>query len=56
MKVAVFLVSLLIFLGSLVLMGYSFGVDGLGGALFFGGILGVSISFAIPFHLLEKFD
>lgn len=60
MKVVVFVISLLIFLGSLVLMGYSFEVgneSGLGGAsMFLGGILGVSLAYAIPFHLLEKFD
>jgi len=60
MKVVVFVISLLIFVGSLVLMGYSFEVgneSGLGGAsMFLGGILGVSLAYAIPFHLLEKFD
>jgi hypothetical protein len=60
MKVVVFVVSLLIFVGSLVLMGYAFEVgdqSGLGGAaMFTGGILGVSLAYAIPFHLLRKFD
>ena len=60
MKVVVFVISVLIFVGSLVLMGYSFEVgneSGLGGAsMFLGGILGVSLAYAIPFHLLEKFD
>ncbi|MGN6272100.1 MAG: hypothetical protein ACTHMQ_03320 [Protaetiibacter sp.] len=60
MKVVVFVIATLIFVGSLVLMGYSFEVgneSGLGGAsMFLGGILGVSLAYAIPFHLLEKFD
>lgn len=60
MKVVVFIVSLLIFVGSLVLFGYSFevgDVSGLGGgAMFFGGILGVSLAYAIPFHFLGKTD
>jgi hypothetical protein len=60
MKVVVFVISLLIFVGSLALMGYSFEVgdqSGLGGgAMFLGGILGAWVAFGIPFHLLEKFD
>lgn len=60
MKVVVFVISLLIFVGSLVLMGYAFEVgdqSGFGGAaMFMGGILGVSLAYAIPFHLLRKFD
>lgn len=60
MKVVVFVFSLLIFLGSLVLMGYSFEVgdqSGFGGAaMFMGGILGVSLAYAIPLHLMRKFD
>lgn len=60
MKVVVFVISVLIFLGSLLLMGYSFEVgdqSGLaGGTMFMGGILGVSLAYAIPFHLMRKFD
>ncbi len=60
MRVVVFVISLLIFVGSLVLMGYSFEVgieNGLGaGSMFLGGILGDSLAFAIPFHLLDRFD
>jgi len=43
-----------------VLMGYAFQVGEQSGvaamAMFLGGILGVSLSYAVPFHLLEKFD
>jgi len=60
MKVVVFVISLLIFVGSLVLMGYAFEVgdqNGFAGAsMFMGGILGFSLSYAIPFHLMRKFD
>jgi hypothetical protein len=60
MKVVVFVISLLIFVGSLVLMGYAFQVGDENGlaaaAMFLGGILGVSLAYGIPFHLLEKFD
>jgi hypothetical protein len=60
MKVVVFVISMLIFVGSLLLMGYSFQVGDENGlaaaAMFLGGILGVSLAYGIPFHLLEKFD
>lgn len=57
MKVFVFLVALGIFLVSFVLFGYSFAVEGLWQPiLFFGGIVAVSISLAIPFHLLPAAD
>ena len=57
MKVAVFLVSLVLFLGSFVAFGYAFSYDGWTAvAVFGGGILLASIAYAVPFHLLEKFD
>jgi hypothetical protein len=60
MKVVVFVISMLIFVGSLLLMGYSFQVGDENGlaaaAMFLGGTLGVSLAYGIPFHLLEKFD
>ena len=41
----------------LLLFGYAFAAGpGWNMALFFGGLLGVAIALAIPFHLLEKFD
>ena len=57
MKVFVFLVALVIFLASFVLFGYSFAVEGIWqSVLFFGGIVAVSVSLAIPFHLLPAAD
>ncbi|WP_187264987.1 hypothetical protein [Homoserinibacter sp. GY 40078] len=57
MKVAVFLFSLVLFVGSFLMFAYAGTVGGIGaGAMFLGGILLVSAAFAIPFHLLEKFD
>ncbi|MCS0500540.1 hypothetical protein [Protaetiibacter mangrovi] len=60
MKVVVFLVSFVIFLASFAAFGYAFEVGDqnalAGAALFLGGILGVSVSFMIPFHLLPALD
>ena len=57
MKVFAFLVALAFFVGSFLLFGYSFAVEGAWQpVLFYGGIAAVAISLAIPFHLLEKFD
>ncbi len=57
MKVFAFLVSLALFLGGFALFGYAFtfGED-LHAVAFFGGILAVSASLMIPFHLLERLD
>lgn len=57
MKVFVFLVALALFLGGLLLFGYAFAVDPAWHALtFVGGIAAVSLSLAIPFHLLGRAD
>jgi len=57
MKVVVFLVSLALFVASFVAFGYAFSYDGwTAAAIFGGGILLVALAYAIPFHLLEKFD
>jgi hypothetical protein len=57
MKVIVFLVALAFFVGSFLLFGYAFSVpEEWAGATFFGGILAVCVSLAIPFHLLERTD
>jgi hypothetical protein len=57
MKVFVFLVALAIFVGSFFLFGYAFSVaEAWRGVVFFAGILGVAVSLAIPFHLLERTD
>ena len=57
MKVFAFLVSLALFLGGFALFGYSFAFPPeWHGWAFGGGIIAVSLSLAIPFHLLERFD
>ncbi len=57
MKVAVFIVSLVLFVASFVAFGYAFTFDGwTAAAVFGGGIALVALAYVIPFHLLEKFD
>jgi hypothetical protein len=57
MKVVIFLVSLVLFVASFIAFGYAFTFEGLtAAAVFAGGIALVCIAYAIPFHLLEKFD
>ncbi|GHF17677.1 hypothetical protein [Pseudolysinimonas yzui] len=57
MKVFAFLVSLALFLGGLALFGYAFTFsEDLHTIGFFGGIVAVSLSLMIPFHLLERLD
>lgn len=57
MRLFVFLVCAVLFVGSLVLFGYAFDFadgDPMAFVLFGGGILGVSLSVFIPFHLMGK--
>lgn len=57
MKVVAFLVALVLFVGSLALFGFAFNLDESWRAPAFAvGILGVSLSLAIPFHLLRRAD
>ena len=57
MKVFVFLVAFAVFVGSLLLFGYAFSVaQAWAPWVFFGGIVGVFVSLAIPFHLLSRTD
>ncbi len=58
MKVVIFLFSALVFLAGLAAFAYSGAVGGglASIGLFTAGILAASAAFAIPFHLLEKFD
>ncbi len=56
MKVFAFIVSLVIFLASLYCFSAAFQVQGYEALLFVAGILGVAISFAIPFHILRAID
>lgn len=57
MKVVAFLVSFVIFVGSFALFGYAFAVPmGWNYVLFALGIVAITVSLMIPFHLLERFD
>ncbi|MBI5161419.1 MAG: hypothetical protein HY996_08415 [Micrococcales bacterium] len=57
MKVVAFVVSMGIFVGSFLLFGYAFAVDqGWNYLLFSLGLVAISVSLAIPFHLLDKLD
>jgi hypothetical protein len=53
-RVFVFVISFVIFLASLYLFSLAFSVVGWEALLFVAGIIGVSISFAIPVHLLKR--
>lgn len=54
MKVFAFIVALIIFLGSMYLFTLAFAVVGFEALLFTGGILGVSLAFIIPVHILKR--
>lgn len=57
MKVVAFLIAIVLFVGSLALFGFAFNLDeSWRVAAFIVGILGVSLSLAIPFHLLSRAD
>jgi Mg/Co/Ni transporter MgtE len=60
-----FLVGIVLFVGGLVIMGYSlqpiewlplpFGLDARS-ALFFAGIIASSLGLAVPFHIMKRID
>ncbi len=61
MKVIVFIISLVLFVGGIALMGYSFGVTDLGKVhfvpgMFVGGLITTSIAVFIPMHVLNWAD
>jgi hypothetical protein len=56
MKIVAFIVSFAFFVGGLLLMGYALESHGWGFEMFFGGILSVAVSVAIPVHLLKRID
>ena len=56
MKFIAFAVSIVLFIGGLVLMGYAF-EPGSGEAITFGGgLIAIALSIAIPFHVLKRLD
>lgn len=56
MNVIAFVVAIALFLGGLLLMGYSFYVVGFQGPVFVAGIFAVAASIAIPVHVLKRID
>lgn len=56
MKIISFSFALALFLLGMGLMAYAFEPAVNHGLLFFGGILSVSLSLALPFQLLKRFD
>jgi hypothetical protein len=56
MNVIAFIISLALFVGGIVILGYSFSVVGYELPVFFGGILVTSLGVAIPIHLLKRID
>jgi hypothetical protein len=56
MNVFAFLVSLVLFVGGIVILGYSFSVEGWELAVFFAGILVSSLGIAIPIHVMKRIN
>ncbi len=56
MNVIAFIVAIALFIGGLLLMGYSFYAYGFQGPMFVGGILAVGAALAIPVHVLKRID
>jgi hypothetical protein len=56
MNVIAFVVSLGLFVGGILLMGYSFSNEGYELLSFFAGILITSIGVALPIHVLKRID
>ncbi|MHB1172632.1 MAG: hypothetical protein ACYCZY_09090 [Lacisediminihabitans sp.] len=56
MHIVAFFIAFALFLGGIVLMGYSFGTAGDPGLMFFGGIVAVAVSIVIPIHILKRID
>jgi hypothetical protein len=55
-KIIAFVIALALFVGGILLMGYAF-EPGAGEAItFFGGILCIALSLAIPFTILKRLD
>ncbi|MCJ1696956.1 MULTISPECIES: hypothetical protein [Rathayibacter] len=48
------ILSFALFLGGILLLGNAFLFPALGGFIFFGGILAISLSLGVAFHILPK--
>ena len=56
MNILAFLVALVLFVGGLFLMGYSFDATGYEAAMFLAGVLAVGAALALPVHVLKRID
>ncbi|TQL47680.1 hypothetical protein FB562_0746 [Homoserinimonas aerilata] len=56
MNIVAFVISFIVFVGGLLLMGFSFSTPGVELVMFLGGILAVGVAVAIPAHLLKRID
>ncbi|GAB2462198.1 hypothetical protein HD599_000944 [Conyzicola lurida] len=56
MNVIAFVVSLGLFVGGILLMGYSFTIEGFELLSFFAGLLITSLGVAVPIHVLKRID
>ncbi|MCU1508174.1 MAG: putative small rane protein [Glaciihabitans sp.] len=56
MNLVAFVVAFVLFVGGIVLFGFAFDVKGLEAPIFLAGIAAISVSLAIPFHLLKRTD
>ena len=54
MKMAIFVLCLVLFFGAFLLMGYAFSAGAFAGVMFAGGIISFSLAIFIPFQLLGK--
>ncbi|WP_183086142.1 hypothetical protein [Mycetocola tolaasinivorans] len=50
----IFVIALVLFLGGIYLFGLAFQVEDFHALVFFSGILAISLSIAIPFHMLRR--
>ncbi len=50
------IISFVLFLGGIVVLGYATTLPAWQGLVFFGGIVCIALSIAIPVHLLPKLD
>lgn len=56
MNIVAFVLGAVLFLGGVVLFGYAWDGSNFEGLVFAAGILAVSASIALPFHLLKRVD
>jgi hypothetical protein len=55
-KIVAFVIALALFVVGLLLFGYAFEPNSAHGIMFFGGVIAIAVSLAIPFHALKRVD